>query len=146
LETTMIERRQVRRLTPVILAAVALLLVLDAVGELAGQPLGFPYPPLGAVSLLVYLSVGAIGSWRTNFGGGLLAATVVGLLAGTVGPLIVWLIGSGPVAQEVTEPRIFAYRIAVVTAAAAAAGLVGAAAGSWFERRRAMRGSGVVRR
>jgi hypothetical protein len=142
----MVERRQVKRLTPIILAAVALLLVLDAVGELAGQPLGFPYPPLGAVSLLVYLSVGAIGAWRTNFGGGLLAATAVGLLAGTIGPLIVWLIGSGPLAQEVTEPRIFAYRIAVVTAAAAAAGLVGAAAGSWFERRRGIRGSRVVPR
>jgi len=142
----MIERRQVRRLTPIILAAVALLLALDAVGEMAGQPLGFPYPPLGAVTLLVYLSVGAIGSWRTNFGGGLLAATAVGLVAGTVGPLIVWLIGSGPVQQEVTEPRIFAYRIAVVTAAAVAAGFVGAAAGAWLERRRGLRRSGVVPR
>jgi tetrahydromethanopterin S-methyltransferase subunit C len=142
----MMERRQVRRLTPVILAAVAVLLALDAVGELAGQPLGFPYPPLGAVTLLIYLSVGAIGSWRTNFAGGLLAATIVGLLAGTVGPLIAWLIGSGPVEQDITEPRIFAYRIAVVTAAAAAAGLVGAAAGSWLERRRGMRRSGIVPR
>ena len=141
----MIERRQVRRLTPVILIAVAVLVALDAMGELTGQPLGFPYPPLGVVSLLVYLSVGAIGSWRTNFGGGLLAATAVGLLAGTIGPLVAWLIGSGPVAQEVTEPRIFAYRVAVVTAAAAAAGFIGAVAGSWLERRRAIR-SGVVPR
>lgn len=142
----MIERRQVRRLTPVILAAVALLLGLDVVGELTGQPLGFPYPPLGVVSLLLYLTVGAIGSWRTNFGGGLLAAGAVGLLAGTVGPLVAWLVGSGPVAQEITEPRIFAYRIAVVTAAAVAAGIVGAAAGSWLERRRGIRRSGVVSR
>jgi hypothetical protein len=136
----------VRRLTPVILAAVGLLVVLDGVGELAGQPLGFPYSPLGVLSLLIYLSVGAVGSWRTNFGGGLLAAAVTGLLAGTVGPLAAWLIGSGPVAQEITEPRIFAYRIAVVTAVAAAAGLVGAVGGSWLERRRAVRRSGVVSR
>ena len=142
----MIERRQVRRMTPVILAAVALLVALDAVGELAGQPLGFPYPPLGAVSLLIYFSVGALCSWRTGFSGGLFAATIVGLLAGTVGPLVAWLIGSGPVAQEVTEPRIFAYRITVVTAIAAASGLIGAAAASWLERRRTLRGSGVVPR
>lgn len=142
----MIERRQVRRMTPVILAAVALLVALDALGELAGQPLGFPYPPLGGVSLLVYLTVAAICSWRTGFAGGLLAAAVVGLLAGTVGPLAAWLIGSGPVAQEVTEPRIFAYRIAVVTATAAAAGLIGAGAGSWLERRRGLRGPRVVPR
>jgi hypothetical protein len=146
LETTMIERRQVRRMTPVILAAVALLVALDAVGELADQPLGFPYSPLGAVSLLIYFTVGAVCSWRTNFGGGLLASAVVGLLAGTMGPLVAWLIGSGPVAQEVTEPRIFAYRIAMVTAAAAASGLVGAAAGTWLERRRGLRGTGVVSR
>jgi hypothetical protein len=125
---------------------VALLVALDGLGELAGQPLGFPYPPLGVVSLLIYFSVGALCSWRTGFGGGLLAATVVGLLAGTVGPLAAWLIGSGPVAQEITEPRIFAYRIAVVTATAAASGLVGAAAATWLERRRTLRGSGVVPR
>lgn len=142
----MIERRQVRRMAPVILLAVALLVALDAVGGLAGQPLGFPYPPLGVVSLLIYLSVGAISSWRTGFGGGFLAAAIAGLLAGTIGPLASWLIGSGPVGQEVTEPGIFAYRIAVVTASAAAAGFVGAAAGSWLERRRALRGSGVVPR
>lgn len=142
----MIERRHVRRLTPVILAAAALLIVLDAAGELAGQPLGFPYLPLGVVSLLIYLSVGAIGSWRTSFGGGLLAAAATGLLAGTVGPLAAWLIGSGPVAQEITEPRILAYRVAVVTVVAVAAGLVGAVAGRWLERRRGIRRSGVVPR
>ena len=142
----MIERRHVRRMTPIILAAVALLIALDAAGELTGQPLGFPYPPLGLVSLLIYLCVGAICSWRTSFTGGVLAAAVVGLLAGTVGPLVAWLIGSGPVAGEVSEPRIFAYRIAVVTATAAAAGLIGAAAGSWLERRRGLRGSRFVPR
>ena len=142
----MIERRQVRRMTPVVLAAVALLVALDAVGELAGQPLAFPYPPLGVVSLLIYFTVGALCSWRTGFGGGLLAATVVGLLSGTIGPLAAWLMGSGPVAQEITEPRIFAYRITVVTAIAAASGLIGAAAASWLERRRTIRGSGVVPR
>ena len=136
----MIERRQVRRMTPVVLAAVALLVALDAVGELAGQPLAFPYPPLGVVSLLIYFTVGALCSWRTGFGGGFLAATVVGLLSGTIGPLAAWLMGSGPVAQEITEPRIFAYRITVVTAIAAASGLIGAAAASWLERRRTIRG------
>jgi uncharacterized membrane protein YeaQ/YmgE (transglycosylase-associated protein family) len=146
LETTMIERRQVRRLTPVILGAVVLLVLLDAVGEVAGQALAFPYPPLGLVSLLVYFTVGAVASRRTNFEGGLLAAGAAGLLAGTVGPLVAWLIGSGPVAQEVTEPRIFAYRVSVVTAVAAAVGLVGAIAGRWLERRRATRRSGIVPR
>jgi hypothetical protein len=142
----MIERRQVKRLMPVILAAVVALLALDAVGELSGQPLGFPYSRLGVVSLVIYLSVGAIGSWRTNFGGGFLTAALVGLLGGTLGPLVAWVIGSGSLAQEVTEPRIFAYRITIVTATAAAAGLVGAAAGSWLERRRGIRRSGVVPR
>jgi hypothetical protein len=133
-------------MTPVILVAVALLVALDAAGELAGQPLGFPYLPLGVVSLLIYISVGALCSWRTGFGGGVLAAAVVGLLAGTVGPLVAWLIGSGPVEQDVTEPRIFAYRIAVVTATAAVSGLIGAAAATWLERRRTLRGSGVAPR
>ena len=142
----MIERRQVRRMTPVILGAVALLVALDVVGELAGQPLGFPYFSLGVVSLVIYVSVGALCSWRTGFGGGLLAAAVVGLLAGTMGPLVAWLIGSGPVAQEVTEPRILAYRVAVVTATAAVSGLIGAAAATWLERRRTLRRSGVVPR
>jgi hypothetical protein len=142
----MIERRQVRRMTPVILVAVALLVALDAAGELAGQPLGFPYLPLGVVSLLIYISVGALCSWRTGFGGGVLAAAIVGLLAGTVGPLVAWLIGSGQVEQDVSEPRIFAYRIAVVTATAAVSGLIGAAAATWLERRRTLRGSGVVPR
>lgn len=142
----MIERRQVRRMTPVILLAVALLVGLDAAGELTGQPLGFPYPPLGVVSLLIYFSVGAICSWRTSWRGGFLAAAIVGLLAGTVGPLVAWLIGSGPVGQEVTEPRIFAYRVSVVTATAAAAGLIGAAFGGWLERRRTLGRSGIVPR
>jgi hypothetical protein len=133
-------------MTPVILAAVGLLVGLDALGEVAGQPMGFPHLPLGVVSLLVYFSVGAICSWRTGIVGGLLAATAVGLLSGTVGPLVAWLIGSGPVAQEVTEPRIFAYRIAVVTAAAAVSGVIGAAAAGWLERRRTLRGSGIVPR
>ena len=53
-----------KRVTPVILAAAGLLVVLDIVGALAEQPLGFPYPPLGVVSLMVYASVGLIGAWR----------------------------------------------------------------------------------
>jgi hypothetical protein len=135
-----------RGVTPVILLATALLIMLDIVGELAGKPLGFPYSPLGVVSLLIYLGVGAIGAWRTNFERGLFAAALVGLLAGTFGPLIAWLMGPGPIAQEITKPRIFAYRIAVVTATAAAAGLLGAAMGSWLERRRGLRSSRVLPR
>jgi hypothetical protein len=133
-----------KRVTPIVLAAAALLVLLDVIGELAGKPLGFPYSPLGMVSILIYLGVGALGAWRTNFERGLLAAALVGLLSGTFGPLVAWLMGAGPIAQETTEPRIFAYRIAVVTATAAAAGLLGAAAGSWLERRRGLRGSSRV--
>jgi hypothetical protein len=135
-----------KRVTPIILAAAALLVLLDVVGELAGRPLGFPYPSLGVVSLLVYMAVGALVAWRTSFVYGLLAAALVGLLSGTFGPLLAWLIGPGSIAQEVTEPGIFAYRIAVVTAIATAAGLLGAAAGKWLERRRGLRSSRVVPR
>src|SRR5688572_22879769 len=100
-----------KRVTPIMLAAVALLIMLEVVGELAGKPLGVPYSPLGVVSVLIYLAVGAIGAWRTNFERGLLAAGLVGLVSGTFGPLVAWLMGAGPIAQEVTEARIFAYRI-----------------------------------
>ena len=140
----MIERRQVRRVTPVILAAAGLLVAGDIVGALAGKPLGFPYSPLGVVSLLVYFLVGFIGAWRASFTAGLLAAALVGFLDATVGPLAAWLAGPGALGQAVTEPRIFAYSIAVGTATAAVAGLVGAVSGSWLERRRSFRGSSVV--
>ena len=133
-----------RRITPVILAAAGLLVALDIVGALANRPLGFPYPSLGVVSLLVYASVGLYGSWRGSFAVGLLGAAAVGLLDGTLGPLAAWLVGPGPVGQTVTEPRVFAYGIAVVTATAAATGGVGALAGSWLERRRAFRSSSTV--
>jgi hypothetical protein len=135
-----------RRVTPVILAATALLLVLDIVGSLADKPLGFPYSPLGVVSILVYLSVGAVGAWRASFGAGVVGAAIVGFLDGTVGPLCAWLVGSGSVGQTVTQPGIFAYGITVGTATAAAAGLIGAAAGSWLERRRGLRSSGIIPR
>jgi hypothetical protein len=133
-----------RRVTPVILAAAGLLVALDIVGALAQRPLGFPYPSLGVVSLLVYLSVGLYSSWRVGFAAGVLAAAGVGLLDGTVGPLAAWLAGHGPVGQNFTEPGVFAYGIAVVTATAAATGVVGALAGSWLERRRAYRSSSSV--
>lgn len=139
----MIERR-VRRVTPVVLTAAALLVAGDIIGALAGKPLGFPYSPLGVVSLLVYFLVGFIGAWRASFALGLLAAAIVGFLDATIGPLAAWLAGPGPLAQSVTEPRIFAYSIAVGTATATVVGLVGAVTGSWLERRRSFRGSGVV--
>jgi hypothetical protein len=136
----------VRRVTPIILAASVTLVVLDMVGALAGRPLGFPYSSLGVVSLLIYLAVGLVGAWRANFTVGVVAAAIVGLLDGTLGPLLAWLIGPGPVGQTFTEPRIFAYGITVVTATAAAAGLIGSLAGTWLERRRGLRSSGVVPR
>lgn len=83
-------------------------------------------------------------SWRAGFGVGVLAATATGLLDGTFGPLAAWMVGPGPVGQSVTEPGVFAYGIAVVTATAAAAGGLGALAGSWLERRRAFRSSSSV--
>ena len=140
----MIERRQVRRVISVVLAAAALLVAVDVVGALAGKPLGFPYSPLGVVSLLVYVVVGFVGAWRATFAAGLLAAAIVGFLDATVGPLAAWLAGPGSLGQANTEPRIFAYAITVGTGTAALAGLVGAATGSWLERRRSLRGSGVV--
>ena len=140
----MIERRQVRRVTPVVLAAAALLIGGDVVGALAGKPLGFPYSALGVVSLLVYVVVGFVGAWRASLAAGLLAATIVGFLDATVGPLAAWLAGPGSLGQAVTEPRVFAYAITVGIGTAAVAGLVGSAVGSWLERRRSIRGSGVV--
>ena len=140
----MIERRQVRRVTPIVLAAAGLLVAGDVVGALAGKPLGFPYSPLGVVSLLVYFLVGFVGAWRASLLPGLLAATIVGFLDATIGPLAAWVAGPGDLGQSITEPRIFAYSITVATATAAVAGLVGAVAGSWLERRRNFRSSGVV--
>lgn len=135
-----------RRVMPMILAASTLLVVLDIVGALAEKPLGFPYPPLSVVSFLVYLTVGLLGAWRANFGVGLGAAASVGFLDGALSPLAAWLIGPGPVGQTITDPGIFGYGITVVTATGAAAGLIGAGVGSWLERRRGIRSSGVVPR
>jgi hypothetical protein len=142
----MSEKRQVRRLTRVVFAAAALLVAGDVIGALTGKPLGFPYSPLGVVSLLVYFLVGFIGAWRASLVPGLLAAAIVGFLDATIGPLAAWLAGPGALGQSVTEPRVFAYSITVGTATAAVAGLVGAITGSWLERRRSFRGSGVVSR
>jgi hypothetical protein len=128
-----------RRVTPVILAATALLLALDIVGALTDRPLGFPYPTLSVVSFLVYLGVGLGAAWRSNFAAGIGSAALTGFLDATLGPLFAWLVGHGPLGQTITEPRVFAYGIAVVTAIAAAAGLVGAAMASWLERRRGIR-------
>jgi hypothetical protein len=133
-----------KRVAPVILLAAGVLVALDIVGALAERPLGFPYSPLGAVSVLVYFSVGVLGSLRSGLIGGTLAAAVVGFLDGTLGPLAAWLVGPGPVGQTLTEPRIFAYGIAVVTGAAIAAGLLGSVGGTWVERRRGLRSTPTV--
>jgi hypothetical protein len=123
-----------RRVMPVILAAAAFLVALDIVGAVTGKPLGFPYSRLGVVSLLVYVVIGTAGAWRVSFGVGVGAAAVVGFLDGTLGPLLAWLIGSGPVGQSITEPGVFAYGIAFVTATATGAGMLGAAAGVLLAR------------
>jgi len=128
-----------KRVTPVIVGAAGLLVLLDIVGAVTGKPLGFPYSPLSAVSLLIYLWVGYIGSMRAGLRGGVAAAAVVGFFDGTLGPLAAWLVGPGPFGQTMTEPRVFAYGIAVVTATALAAGLVGALPAGWLDRRRALR-------
>jgi hypothetical protein len=134
-----------RRVTPVVLGAAGLLVALDIVGALAEKPLGFPYSPLGAVSLLVYFAVGLLSGLRKGFLAGGVAAALVGLLDGTLGPLAAWMAGSGPVGQTITEEGVFAYGIAVVTATATAAGMVGALAAIWLERRREPRtGSRVL--
>ncbi|HEY9015619.1 MAG TPA: hypothetical protein VIM84_11215, partial [Gemmatimonadales bacterium] len=78
-------------------------------------------------------------SLRANFMSGALAGAIVGVLDGTFGPLAAWLVGPGPVGQTISEPGVFAYGIAVVTATAAAAGMIGALAGVWVERRRTLR-------
>jgi hypothetical protein len=130
----------VKRVLPIILIGVAVLVLMDVVGALTGRPLGFPYTRLGVVSLLIYFGVGALSSWRGSFSDGLAAAIIVGLLDGTVGPLAAWMVGPGPVDQTVKEPGIFAYQVAMVTGTAAALGLIGAVAGSWLERRRVIRG------
>jgi hypothetical protein len=136
-----------KRVTPVILGAAALLVALDIVGALTGRPLGFPYSRLGAVSLLVYLSVGVLVSLRAGLAVAVVSAATVGFLDGTLGPLAAWLVGPGPVGQTFSESRVFAYGIAVVTATAAAAGLIGGVAGTWLERRRGLRtSSGVISR
>ena len=83
-----------RRLAPVVLSAAGLLVAVDIVGALTGHPMGFPYPSLGAVSLLIYLSVGLLGALRTNTLSGILGAAAVGLLDGTLGPLAAWMVGS----------------------------------------------------
>jgi hypothetical protein len=129
----------VRRVTPVILAAAAFLLALDIVGAFTDRPLGFPYPTLSVVSVLVYLAVGLLAALRSNLVAGVASAAVVGFLDVTLGPLSAWLVGHGPLGQTITEPRVFAYGITVVTLTAAAAGLLGAAMASWLERRRGIR-------
>jgi hypothetical protein len=139
-EITFDDETTMRRVIPTILAATGLLIALDAVGALAERPLGFPYPPLSVVSFLVYLSVGVLGAWRGTFVTGVAAAALVGFLDATVGPLLAWLIGPGPLGQTIAESGIFAYSVTVTTVIAAAAGSIGAAAGSWLERRRGIRG------
>jgi hypothetical protein len=129
-----------KRVLPILLVGAAVLVLMDVVGALTGRPLGFPYPRLGVISLLVYFGVGAVGAWRGSFNEGLAAAIVVGLLDGTLGPVAAWIVGPGPVDQTVAEPGIFAYQIAVMTGTAATLGLIGALAGSWLERRRVLRG------
>ena len=133
-----------KRVTPVILVASALLVVLDIVGALVRHPLGFPYFPLGVVCLLTYFAVGFIAAGRAGLAVGVVAGAIVGFLDGSLGPLAAWFVGAGPVSQTIEEPGIFAYGITVVTLTGAAMGLLGAGIGIWLERRRGLRGSGMI--
>jgi hypothetical protein len=130
----------VRRVLPILLVSVGVLVTMDIVGALTGRPLGFPYPRLGVISLLIYFGVGALAAWRGTFTDGLAASILVGLLDGTLGPMAAWLVGPGPVDQTIAEPGIFAYQVAVIPGTAATIGLVGAVTASWLERRRIIRG------
>ena len=133
-----------KRVTPVVLAASALLVALDIVGALVRHPLGFPYFPLGVVCLLTYFSVGLLSAGGAGITVGVAAAAFVGFLDSTLGPLAAWLVGHGPVGQTIDEPGVFAYGITVVTLSAAATGFLGAAIGLWIERRRGLRRSRVL--
>ena len=126
----------VRRVLPILLVSVGVLVTMDIVGALTGRPLGFPYPRLGVISLLIYFAVGALAAWRGNFTDGIAASMLVGLLDGTLGPVAAWLVGPGPVDQTIAEPGIFAYQVAVITGTATTLGVAGALAASWLERRR----------
>jgi len=126
----------VKRVTPVVLAASTLLVVLDIVGALVRHPLGFPYFPLCVVCLLTYFTVGLLSAGRAGMTVGVAAAAIVGFLDSTLGPLAAWFVGAGPVTQTIEEPGIFAYGITVVTVTAAATGFLGAGIGLWIERRR----------
>ena len=130
-----------KRVTPVVLAASALLVVLDIVGALLRHPLGFPYSPLGVVCLLTYFTVGLVSAGRSGMTVGVAAAAIVGFLDSTLGPLAAWFVGHGPVSQTIQEPGVFAYGITVVTLTAAATGFLGGGIGLWIERRREFRGS-----
>jgi hypothetical protein len=133
----------VTRVTPVIIAAAALLLVLDIIGAIARQPLGFPYSSLGAVSLVTYFTVGLMGTWRAHFRHGVIAAVIVGFLDATLGPLAAWMIGPGPVGQTITRAQNLRLRD---HGGDTHRGRNRApwGAGSWLERRRGLRGSQVV--
>ena len=126
----------VRRVLPILFVSVGVLVTMDIVGALTGRPLGFPYPRLGVISLLIYFAVGALAAWRGNFTDGIAASMLVGLLDGTLGPVAAWLVGPGPVDQTIAEPGIFAYQVAVITGTATTIGVAGALAASWLERRR----------
>jgi hypothetical protein len=138
------EENSVKRVTPVVLAASALLVALDIIGALVRHPLGFPYSPLAIVCLLTYFTVGLLSAGRAGMTVGVAAAAIVGFLDSTLGPLVAWFVGRGPVTQTIEEPGIFVYGITVVTLTAAATGFLGAGIGLWIERRRGLRGSRVV--
>jgi hypothetical protein len=90
---------------PVVLSAAGLLVLLEIIGALASRPLGYPYPTLGAVSILIYATVGLLGSLRAGFLPGVLGAGLAGLLDGSLGPLGAWLVGPGPLSVTIDAPR-----------------------------------------
>jgi hypothetical protein len=123
------------RVIGIVLAGTGTVVALDAAGTLAAGPLGFPYPPLAVVSLLIYLAVGAAGAWYGGLATGTAAGLAVGFLDATLGPLVAWVIGPGPVGTSELRLAVFSYGIAVTAATAGLIGLVGAAVVRRLERR-----------
>lgn len=118
-----------------VLVALALLLALAAAGAADSRPVGFPYSRLAAVWFAVYAATGAVAARRAGFGAGLLAAFLVGLLDAILNPVVAWMVGSGPVEAVYSQPRLYAYRVVVVTATALGVGLLSAWAGAGLRHR-----------
>ncbi len=86
-------------------------LVLDTLGALAAQRLGFRYTELATVSLLIYFTVGWTLYPNHSIALAAVAGMVVGLVDSTLGWAISWKIGPGK-PQDASRNKILT---AVVT-------------------------------